>query len=183
MASWDGDDYQRRMEASASSVDDPHGEANLVVSFEPDRVLDAGCGTGRVAIELARRGIEVVGVDVDASMLAAARRLAPRLRWIQQDLVDLDLRERFDVVVLAGNVPLFTRPGTRRGLVNGCARHLADDGLLIAGFSLDRGYGADDYDADAAAAGLQLIERYATWDRDPFGADATYAVSIHAAAP
>ena len=43
------------------------------------RVLDAGCGTGRVAIELARRGIEVVGVDADPDMLERARRRAPQL--------------------------------------------------------------------------------------------------------
>ena len=40
--------------------------------FEPTTVLDAWCGTGRVAVELARRGVRVVGVDVDASMLATA---------------------------------------------------------------------------------------------------------------
>lgn len=180
MGDWDGDAYQRRVEANAAAGGDPHGEADLVGTFRPGRVLDAGCGTGRVAIELARRGIEVVGVDVDASMLATARRLAPQLRWVEHDLTTLDLGERFDVVLLAGNVPLFTPAGTTGALVAGCARHLSEDGVLIAGFSLDRGYGVADYDAEAAAVGLHLEDRYATWDRDPFTADSDYAVSVHA---
>lgn len=178
-AAWDGDAYQRRLDAIAAEGGHPHGEADLVGTFRPRRVLDAGCGTGRVAIELARRGIDVVGVDRDASMLETARRLAPEVPWIEQDLVDLDLGERFDVVLLAGNVPLFTAVGTTGALVAGCARHLTTDGVLIAGFSIDRGYGVDDYDREASAAGLALRDRYATWEGEPFTPDADYAVSIH----
>ena len=156
-----------------------HGEATFVRAYEPASVLDAGCGTGRVAIELARHGIEVVGVDVDASMLATARRLAPEITWVESDLTALDLGRTFDVVVLAGNVPLFTPPGTHAALVAGVARHVAPDGLLIAGFSLDRGYGIDDWDGHATAAGLVLVERFATWDRAPWSPGGAYAVSVH----
>ena len=72
---WDGDEYQARFDALAASGVDVHGEVAFVPRSipSPASVLDAGCGTGRVAIELARRGIAVVGVDVDASMLATAR--------------------------------------------------------------------------------------------------------------
>ena len=69
--------YDRRFDDLASAGVDVHGEADLVDSYQPGSVLDAGCGTGRVAIELARRGRTVVGVDVDAAMLEAARRKAP----------------------------------------------------------------------------------------------------------
>ena len=179
MADWDGEDYQRRIEQATASADDPHGEANLVESFEPASALDAGCGTGRVAIELDRRGIEVVGVDADDSMLDAARRRAPHLRWELSDLAELDLDERFDLVVMAGNVPLFTPPGTTAAVIAGCARHLRPAGLLVAGFSLDRTYSIEQYDAEAADAGLELVERYATWERAPFEADGDYAVSVH----
>src|ERR1700732_4830520 len=67
MTQWHGGDYQRRFDELASSGVDVHGEATFVVRRAPASVLDAGCGTGRVAIELARRGITVVGVDVDRS--------------------------------------------------------------------------------------------------------------------
>ncbi|MEU8571269.1 class I SAM-dependent methyltransferase [Streptomyces pathocidini] len=175
---WNGDEYQARFDHIAAEGGDVHGEAALVRSFEPATVLDAGCGTGRVAIELARHGICVAGVDVDASMLATARRLAPEIRWHRRDLVGLALGRSFDVVVMAGNVPLFTPPGTEPALVAGVAGHVRPSGRLVAGFSLDRGYTLDDYDAHCRAAGLALEARYATWSRDPF-AGGEYAVSVH----
>ena len=78
---WDGDDYQRRFDALAASGMDVHGEADFVMRFAPATVLDAGCGTGRVAVELARRGCTVVGVDADASMLATARARGSDVEW------------------------------------------------------------------------------------------------------
>ncbi|MBW3651404.1 MAG: class I SAM-dependent methyltransferase, partial [Actinobacteria bacterium] len=148
--SWDGDSYQQRFDALSAQGVDVHGEADFVFAFAPRSVLDAGCGTGRVALELARRGVEVVGVDNDASMLATARKLGPPPRsegrsgpgstWVEADLTQLALERVFDVVVMAGNVPLFTPPGTQAALVAGCARHVAPDGVLVAGFQLDRGY-------------------------------------------
>lgn len=179
MATWDGEEYQARFDRLATSGVDVHGEATFVRSYDPSSVLDAGCGTGRVAIELARHGIEVVGADVDAQMLTTARRVAPDIDWVQVDLVELDLGRTFDVVVMAGNVPLFTPNGTQAALVAGAARHLAPGGFLIAGFSLDRGYGASTYDDHADAAGLALVERFATWDRARWAPDDTYAVSVH----
>jgi SAM-dependent methyltransferase len=175
---FDGGDYQARFDALAQRGVDVHGEATFVRSFSPATVLDAGCGTGRVAIELARHGIEAVGVDVDASMLAEARRRAPDLAWVHGDLTTLDLGRRFDAVVMAGNVPLFTPPGTQAALVAACAGHVAAGGVLVAGFQLDQGYGLDDYDAACAAHGLALLERWATWDRRPFTGGA-YAVTVH----
>jgi ubiquinone/menaquinone biosynthesis C-methylase UbiE len=176
---WDGDSYQERFDALAASGKDVHGEADFVAAMGPRGVLDAGCGTGRVAIELARRGIEVVGVDADESMLAAARKRAPSIAWVEHDLTTLELGRTFDVVVMAGNVPLFTPPGTQAALVAACARHVAAGGALVAGFQLDRGYDLVAYDAQCAAAGLELLERHATWDRQPFVAGAGYAVSVH----
>ena len=175
---WDGDDYQRRFDALAASGSHVHGEADFVRAYAPATVLDAGCGTGRVAIELARHGIDVVGTDVDESMLTTAHRLAPGISWVRSDLAELDLDRTFDVVIMAGNVPLFTAPGTQAALVAGVARHVPEDGVLVAGFSLGRGYSVADYDAHAAAAGLTLTERFATWERAAF-ADGDYAVSVH----
>ena len=178
--SWDGDRYQQRFDALSASGADVHGEADFVARLHPTSVLDAGCGTGRVARELARRGIEVVGVDADESMIATARRLASDLDWRVGDLTRLDLDLRFDVVVMAGNVPLFTPEGTQAALVARCATHLADNGLLVTGFQLDRGYGLDAFDRHCRQAGLELISRVAAWSGEPFeGGD--YAVSVHRA--
>ncbi len=173
---WNGAEYQSRFDSLAESGMDVHGEATFVRAFAPKTVLDAGCGTGRVAIELARHGIEVVGADRDESMLAFAREHAPDITWVQSDLAELDLGRTFDVVVMAGNVPLFTAPGTQDKLVRGVARHVGN--VLIAGFSLDRGYTVEEYDEHCAQAGLRLVERFATWNREEFR-NGNYAVSVH----
>lgn len=176
-----GDDYQARFDALAASGHDVHGEASFVATLDPAprTVLDAGCGTGRVAIELARRGFDVVGVDVDAGMLATARARAPELDWVQADLAALDLGRRFDAVVLAGNVVHFTAPGTEHDLVRRCAAHVEPGGTLVTGFQLGPGrYGVADLDADAGAEGLALDARYATWDRQPWRDGGDYAVSL-----
>jgi SAM-dependent methyltransferase len=180
VSTFDGREYQARFDELAAKGLDVHGEAALILSLHPTSVLDAGCGTGRVAIELARNGVEVVGVDVDASMITEARRLDPDLIWVQADLATLDLERRFDAVVLAGNVPLFCPVQRRSELLASCAKHVGIDGRLIAGFELGRGYELSDYDASCQAAGLALVERWSTWDREPFLREHGYAVSIHA---
>lgn len=177
-----GDAYDARFEALARTGKDVHGEASFVDTLEPrpTTVLDAGCGTGRVAIELARRGIDVVGVDLDPSMLALARRKQPDLHWLDADLATLDLGRSFDVVVAAGNVMLFLAPLSEPAVVERLASHLAPEGRLVAGFQLKPDhYSLTDYDRDTAAAGLTLVERFATWDRDPWSSHAAYAVSVH----
>jgi SAM-dependent methyltransferase len=175
----DGAAYQARFDALAATGMDMHGEADLVEALSPRTVLDAGTGTGRVAIELARRGIDVVGVDRDASMLGEARRLAPDLTWVEADLVDLDLARQFEMVVMAGNVLLFTPVEAREGVVRSCAAHVALGGALISGFQLTQGYELGDYDRACEQAGLELAERWSTWERAAFGPGAEYAVSLH----
>ena len=180
-----GQDYDARWERLAASGVGVHGEADLIESLLSETggstVLDAGCGTGRVAIELAARGFAVVGLDADPAMLAAARSKAPDLRWVEADLVDTGdhLSEAFDLVALPGNVMIFLDRGTEPDVVGQLAARLRPGGLLVAGFQLQTGrLTLDRYDEITAAAGLQLVDRWATWDREPFhGGD--YAVSVH----
>jgi len=179
MEAFDGRRYQERFDALAAQGVDVHGEAALVRSLQPRTVLDAGCGTGRVAVELAAHGIEVVGVDVDPSMIAEGRRRAPELGWGEADLATLRLGQVFDVVVLAGNVPLFCPVEEREALVGSCAAHVSPGGAMVAGFQLDRGYHLDAYDRACTAAGLTLEQRWSTWDREPFSETSSYAVSLH----
>lgn len=173
----DYDERWRRMEATGAN---PHGEADFVFSYGPRSVLDGGCGTGRVAIELARHGLDVVGIDLDQDMIGLARAKAPELTWVQADLGELDLPTRFDAVVLAGNVIPYVASDRRQATVIACARHLAPGGRLIAGFQLlEGGPTVADYDTWCQRAGLILRARYATWDRDPFTVTGSYAVSVH----
>lgn len=172
------DERWARLAASGTAI---HGEVDLVAEVAPGpRILDAGCGTGRVAVELGRRGFAVTGVDLDEPMLAEARRKAPELPWIEADLVSLALAERFHAVVLAGNVLVFVDPGTEATVVARCAEHLEAGGLLIAGFQVHRdGYRPADLDDHAATAGLDLVDRWSTWDRQPFHPGGDYQVSVH----
>ena len=166
-------------------------------------MLDAGCGTGRVAIELARRGHHVVGVDLDPAMLDLARNKAPELAWIQGDLAstvisrdsgissdpgipsdigtssDSGERRLFDAAVAAGNVMIFLERGTEAAVMANIAAHLRPGGVLVAGFQLSDGYLAlHVYDALAERNGMELNVRYSTWEGAPFdGGD--YAVSVH----
>jgi len=181
-----GEAYDTRFTELEQAGHDVHGEADLVQSLGPFRVLDAGCGTGRVAIELHRRGVEVVGVDLDPQMLAAARRKEPAIPWHRGDLATFVVPEpsgepaTFDVVVMAGNVMIFVAPGTEAEVVANMARHLRPGGLLVAGFQLaGGGLDLEAYDAMAAAAGLARADRWATWDRRPWAGRGDYAVSVH----
>jgi SAM-dependent methyltransferase len=177
--STDLDAYERRWELLAASGLDQHGEVAFVETFAPRSVLDAGCGTGRIARELARRGVAVVGVDNDPDLLDVARAKAPDLRWILADLAELTLPERFDVVLLAGNVVPYVPADRRADVVAACARHVAHAGVLVAGFALRPDWpDLAGYDGWCAAAGFGLAGRWATWDRAPYtGGD--YAVSVH----
>lgn len=174
-----GADYDERWAHLAAAGESIHGEADFICRFEPSTVLDAGCGTGRVAIELAARGIDVVGVDLDPPMLGQARSKAPHLEWVEADLCELDLGRTFDVVAMPGNVMIFVCPGTETSVVANVAAHVRPGGVLVAGFQLGQSYSLDRYDADCAAAGLTLAERYATWDDDPWPGAGDYAVSVH----
>jgi SAM-dependent methyltransferase len=175
-----GDDYDATYRQRAAAGENVHGEADFIESFSPRSVLDAGCGTGRVGIELARRAIEVVGVDLDPEFVATATRNAPHVEWHLDDLATVDLGRKFDAIVMAGNVMIFLTPGTEGQVLTNLARHLTPNGVLVAGFQLSMGYlDIEEYDRLATAAGLTLKERWSTWHRDPWNGYSTYAVSVH----
>ncbi len=187
-----GEEYAARFAALAEGGKDMHGEARFCAGLVEAgaRVLDAGCGTGRVMIQLAELGYECVGVDLDASMLEEARRQAPELPWYQADLVEFDpdrlgIAADFDLVVAAGNVLPLLNPGDEAEVVRRLSAALRPGGLLVVGFGLDAAHlpvppslTLPEYDDSCAAAGLTLVGRFATWDADPYD-DGGYAVSVH----
>ena len=179
------DDYDRRWTELAATGASVHGEADLVGRLSgppPASVLDAGCGTGRVAIELARRGYTTVGVDVDATLLERARAKAPELAWVEGDLARLSPDAApgpFTTAVLAGNVMIFVAPGSEAAVLTNVTARLHRGGLVVAGFQLQPGrLTLDAYGAAAAAAGLAPVERFATWEGAPFVAGGDYVVTV-----
>jgi len=181
-----GPAYAARFAELAASGEPVHGEADLVDALlaPGSAVLDAGCGTGRVAVELARRGHRVVGVDLDASMLAQARAAAPDLTWVQGDLLDVPAEAvgpPLDAVLLAGNVVVYLTEGTEAAVLARLAGWLRPGGLLVAGFAGDRHVSPADHDRWCRAAGLQPVRARTGWEPDapPPGPGAPYVVAVH----
>ena len=71
------------------------------------RVLDLACGTGRLTIELAKRGLQCVGIDKSASMLSMAqaksKALGLNIFYLQEDIRKFQLEQKFDLITMAGN--------------------------------------------------------------------------------
>ena len=177
--------YVERFRTMAAEGADLAGEARTIDAMLPRgaRVLDAGCGPGRVGGELVRCGHTVVGVDVDPVLVEAARADHPGGDWHVGDLAELDLpatgvTEKFDVAVMAGNVLTFVAPGTEVEVLRRIREHLVPGGRLVVGFGAGRGYAFEQLADDARAAGLRIQHRFSTWDLRPFEPDADFLVAV-----
>jgi SAM-dependent methyltransferase len=107
----------------------PAGEPELITSVLPPgaSVLELGCGTGRIADALVALGHPTTGVDQSAAMLAHLHRATPVLAGIE----GLDLRRRFDGVVLASHLVNAADPARRREFLATCVRHLDPGGVVL----------------------------------------------------
>ena len=118
------------------------GEAEFYVGHavkRSGRVLELGCGTGRIAIPMAMCGLDVVGVDNSLPMLDQCRKkvtaigaLKGRLRLVHHDITDLDLGETFDTVAMAYRTFMhMLTPDQQRRALRAARDHLTDDGRLM----------------------------------------------------
>jgi SAM-dependent methyltransferase len=182
--------YVERFRTMAAEGADLGGEARLVDAMVPprSRVLDAGCGTGRVGAVLHERGHIVVGVDADAALIEAAAADHPGPQWLVADLAELDLPalgvpEPYAAALLAGNVMIFIAPDTETDVLRSVAAHVVPDGFVVVGFRPGPELALDRFDQCVNTAGLRVEHRFATWDLRAWHDDADFAVTVlrHAA--
>lgn len=177
--------YIERFRQMAAEGSDLAGEARFIDAMvgRDSRLLDAGCGPGRVGGYLHAVGHDVTGVDVDPKLIDAAETDYPGPDWQVGDLSELDLhdddgsRTRFDAIVCAGNVLAFVAPETEALVLRRLAEHLKPEGRLVVGFHVAK-LALEDFDAALAETELVLDLRLATWDIRPWHDDADFAVSV-----
>lgn len=177
--------YVERFRSMANTGADLAGESRFIDAMlaRGSRVLDAGCGTGRVGSSLASAGHDVVGVDIDPVLVAAAQQDHAGPHWLVGDLAELDLpaqgiAEGFDAIVCAGNVMTFVAPSTRREVLRRMRIHLRAGGRIVVGFGADRGYDFGEFLVDAGASGLVPDLLLSTWDLRPFAEDSDFLVAV-----
>ncbi|MFM9038272.1 MAG: class I SAM-dependent methyltransferase [Actinomycetota bacterium] len=187
--------YDQRWQAMEARGEPVHGEADAVMRLidkylAPNQrcaILDAGCGTGRLAVELERRGHgtrghNVTGIDLDPDMIERARSKSSTIEWLVGDLSTITFggkhedfhhnmfdHNMFHVIVMAGNIVNFCAPGTQSAIVRNMVRHLHDGGLLVCGWSQelrDDAYRWDAFVRDARDVGANLAESWTNWDGD-----------------
>jgi len=181
--------YARRWDDMVAEGVDIDGEARLADAMAPRgaRILDVGCGQGRLGAYLHARGHRVTGVDLDPYLVERARELCPEATWEVADLADDGWATGpFDLAVSAGNVLAFVDPADRDAVLTNLAARLVapvDDpegrpGRLVVGFGLDRGWSREEFDAAAARAGLRVEQRFSTWDLRPFDDESGFMVAV-----
>jgi SAM-dependent methyltransferase len=177
--------YDQRWQAMEARGEPVHGEADAVTRLiekylAPNQrctILDAGCGTGRLAVELERRGHNVTGIDLDPDMIERARSKSSTIEWLVGDLSTITFdgshedfhHNMFHVIVMAGNIVNFCAPGTQSAIVRNMVRHLHDGGLLVCGWSQelrDDAYRWYAFVRDARDVGANLAESWTNWDGD-----------------
>ena len=182
------DFYTDRFAREYAEGADLEGEARFVDVLAPRvaMVLDAGCGTGRIAAALHRMGHTSVGADRDAGLVEIARERYPGPLFLTSDLLALtpDVLvaaggpASFDVIVLAGNVMVYLAPGTERDVLQALSGLVVPGGAIVTGFHTDREYTVPALDEDAAAVGLDVQHRFATWHLAPWVPEADWAVTV-----
>ncbi|MBR8659338.1 class I SAM-dependent methyltransferase [Brevibacillus sp. NL20B1] len=102
---------------------------------KPRQVIDLGCGTGSIAIPLAKRGYRVTGVDLSAEMLAVAydkmRREQVQITWVEQDMRELDLPAADAVISLCDSLSYLTEEEDVKQTFERVYQHLNPGGTFL----------------------------------------------------
>ncbi|WP_018295475.1 class I SAM-dependent DNA methyltransferase [Corynebacterium lubricantis] len=174
--------YAQRWENMIAQGHDIDGEARLIDAIAPhreSRILDAGCGQGRLGGYLAQRGHQVVGTDIDEILIGVAKEKYPEGTWYVGDLSADPIAENdFEVAVSAGNVMGFLDPAGREPALQHIYDALAEDGRFIVGFGAGRGWGFDDFMDTARRVGFTAENVFESWDLKPLEEGSQFLVAF-----
>ena len=178
--------YAARWEKLEAAGQDIDGEARAIdaIAARESTILDAGCGNGRVAGYLAAAGHHVTGIDLDPHLVDVASTKFPQAHFQVADLADFVLRDEhghvrtFDIIVSAGNVQAFLAEWERVPALVNVANHMHEQSWYVTGFQLTRGYSQSQFTADAYAAGLEVLQRFSTWQFEPFDDEGEFLLAV-----
>ncbi len=147
------------------------GEPEIIAAAVPAgaRLLELGCGVGRVTHPLVERGFEVTAVDESQEMLDRI----VGARSVRSTIEGLDLGERFDVVMLASILVHTGDAEVRRGMLATCRRHVADDGCVL--IQRERAGAHENLPREVALPGGPVIRKVASV---PVGEDGVRSVKV-----
>ena len=123
--------YDKWMETGESTLED---ELNLVLKTFPNpcRILDVGCGTGRISLPLQELGYAVVGVDISQGMINEARRKGLRNATVCDLLEYTHSGQPFDgITSLHMGFSYVNDTETMRRMLEKCKGHLTEGGKII----------------------------------------------------
>ncbi len=170
--------------------------AELAECYPDPSVLEFGIGTGRLAIELHRRGLRVAGIEASTRMVAALRDKAPtaQIDIAIGDYISTRVPGSFSLVVLVFNNILDPR-GRRAQLsiFENAARHLAPGGCFVIDTIILRSWrriaatpsfrnvyaSPGELDVMAHEHGMTRIARYSSWTRTAFTAHSRRHISVY----
>jgi trans-aconitate methyltransferase len=105
------------------------GVVEMLAPQPGERILDVGCGTGHLTAEIAASGVQIVGIDQSAEMIAQARERYPHLRFGVCDAREIPFTGEFDAVF--SNAALHWIPEAEK-VIRGIARALKPTGRFVA---------------------------------------------------
>lgn len=173
--------FARKWKVLQAQGKDINGEARLIDAMveRSARVLDAGCGSGRLGGELAKRGHTVVGVDVDPILIEHAEHDYPEAQWEIGDLSADEIPEgNFDIAVAAGNVMTFIAVDGREAALRNVFAALRPGGRFVVGFGEGRGWGFQEFLDLALKVGYRVDFTFASWDMKVFKESSTFMVAV-----
>lgn len=175
------ENYARKWKTLEAQGHDIYGEARLVDAIveRGSRILDAGCGQGRLGGYLLKQGHTVVGVDIDPILIEYARADHPKGTWLVGDLSADPIPEgNFDMVFSAGNVMGFLAPHGREPALGHLFAALRPGGRALIGFGKGRGWEFDDFLSTASSVGFTRDAIFSGWDLTPFTESSTFLVAL-----